>query len=125
MPAEVAVSRYGPRPAGLSSPRAPSACATVCDGGGRLRPVRGLAVLKVSRNSAAASSLGTHPRAAFSFSRLAEPDRRCCRERGLARGRLLPERMHKGPDRAGGPAAPIFSTFGPGCEGAQRVLYPG
>src|SRR5206468_3907462 len=32
--------------------------------------------------------------------------------------------MHKAPDRGGGPTAPIFSTFGPGCEGAQRGALP-
>src|ERR1700737_429083 len=75
-----------PPPAGLRTLRAPSACATACDNGGRPRPFLAHAAPRGSRNCDAASFLERPPRVAFSFSRLAEPGRRCCRERGLARG---------------------------------------
>src|SRR5215469_13541903 len=70
----------------FNNPRAPSAYATACDSGEPPRPFPAPAAPRVSRNCAAASFLGTPLRVAFSFSGLAEPDRHCCRERGLARG---------------------------------------
>jgi len=101
------------RPIGmLSSLHAPSACATACDSGGlpRLFPAPG--ALRASRNCAAASFLGTPLRVAFSSSRLAEPDRHCCRERGLARGRFSIDRGARG-----GASVGIFSTSAACCEG--------
>jgi len=85
------------RPTGvLSNPRAPAVCARVFDSGGPPRPSPVPFAPRAFRNCAATSFLGTPPRAAFSFSRLAEPDRHYCRERGLARGRFSIDGVYVG-----------------------------
>src|SRR5207302_1694229 len=104
---------------------APSACAGACDSGAPPRPSRGRAAPRASRSCAAISFPGTPLRAAFSSSRLAEPGRRCCRERGLARA-LLSISGRVAPAGAG----TKFSTPRRGCEGVpgdepgDRRLYP-
>src|SRR5580704_18247897 len=72
----------------VSSLRAPCACAAACGSGAPLLPFLARAVPTASRSCAATSSPETHPRAAFSSSRLGEPGRHCYRERGLARAVL-------------------------------------
>src|SRR6266481_5945367 len=115
----------GRRAPGLRSLRAPSACATACDNGGppRLFPVR--AAPRASRNCGEASFLERPPRVAFSSSRLAEPDRRCCRERGLARGAT--PRLNSQAGRGGDPYALLFNIPGVECEAARanRRSAPG
>jgi hypothetical protein len=85
---KIRVARVSVCSEALSNPRAPCACATACGSAEPPRPFPAPVAPRVSRNCAEASFLGIPPRAASSSSRLSTPDRRCCRERGLARGRF-------------------------------------
>jgi hypothetical protein len=70
----------------LSSLRAPCVCAGACGSGGPPRHAPVLAAPMAFRSCGGASFRGTRPRAAFFSSGPGGPGRRCCRERGLARG---------------------------------------
>src|SRR5262249_61955460 len=75
------------------------ACASACGSGGSLRRARGRGVRKASRNCGGASSRGRSPRAAFSSSGRAAPDRHCFHGREPAL-RSLPS-THEGAPRTG------------------------